>query len=69
MYARRFKRFLPVSVKKQLRSTAHVGAEHVFEHLTWDEARAALANISQYLKDGGRIRIAVPDGYWSAVEK
>ena len=45
------------------RCITHIVAEHVFEHLTWDEARAALANINRYLKDGGRIRIAVPDGY------
>lgn len=41
----------------------HVVAEHVFEHLTYEEAGRALANIRRYLKDGGRVRIAVPDGY------
>ena len=41
----------------------HIVAEHVLEHLTWDEAQAAMVNIQRYLKDGGCIRIAVPDGY------
>ena len=38
-------------------------AEHVFEHLTHDECRIALAHIGGHMKKGGRIRIAVPDGY------
>lgn len=41
----------------------HVVAEHVFEHLSFDECRKALANISSHMVDGGRLRIAVPDGY------
>jgi predicted SAM-dependent methyltransferase len=41
----------------------HVVAEHVFEHLTPNETHKALCNICRHLNDGGRIRIAVPDGY------
>lgn len=41
----------------------HIVAEHVFEHLTREECLIALKNISDYLVDCGRIRIAVPDGY------
>lgn len=37
-------------------------AEHVWEHLTWDEAMAATRNIARYLRPGGILRIAVPDG-------
>ncbi len=38
-------------------------AEHVFEHLTYEEAQRTLKNISDHMEAGGRIRIAVPDGY------
>lgn len=38
-------------------------AEHLFEHLTPDETRVALANILDYLAPLGTLRIAVPDGY------
>jgi predicted SAM-dependent methyltransferase len=38
-------------------------AEHVFEHLTEAESRIALAEALCYLKPGGLLRIAVPDGY------
>lgn len=37
-------------------------AEHVFEHLTLDEARKSLVNIKKYLKSNGVFRMAVPDG-------
>src|SRR5207245_11225255 len=37
--------------------------EHVFEHLSEDECAAALAECFRYLKKGGLLRIAVPDGY------
>jgi predicted SAM-dependent methyltransferase len=37
-------------------------AEHVFEHLTKDQAHAAFQNFKEFLKPGGYIRIAVPDG-------
>lgn len=41
----------------------HVLAEHVFEHLTEADMYLALGLIYQHMKIGGRIRIAVPDGY------
>jgi predicted SAM-dependent methyltransferase len=37
-------------------------AEHVWEHLTPEESHRALKNCYTYLKVGGHIRIAVPDG-------
>lgn len=41
----------------------HAVAEHVFEHLTYEQAQRALKNIFNHMPAGGRIRIAVPDGY------
>ena len=41
----------------------HVLAEHVFEHLTPDETLEALRLVARHMHTGGRIRIAVPDGY------
>lgn len=38
-------------------------AEHVFEHISYDDALIALKNCYQYLKKGGTVRIAVPDGF------
>lgn len=38
-------------------------AEHVWEHLTPDEARTAAETCFTYLKPGGYLRIAVPDGH------
>jgi predicted SAM-dependent methyltransferase len=49
------KRFAPASLEAIL-------AEHVFEHLTLEEARAAALNCFDYLKPGGYLRVAVPDG-------
>lgn len=37
-------------------------AEHVWEHLTLSEGQAAARHCYQYLKPGGYIRCAVPDG-------
>lgn len=37
--------------------------EHTLEHLTETEARAAVANFYRYLKHGGFVRCAVPDGF------
>ena len=37
-------------------------AEHVWEHLTLDEAYLAAKNCYQFLKPSGYIRVAVPDG-------
>lgn len=41
----------------------HMVAEHVFEHLSYEECQRTLKNISDHMEKGGRIRIAVPDGY------
>lgn len=38
-------------------------AEHVWEHLGIDEGTEAAKNCYRYLKPGGILRIAVPDGY------
>lgn len=37
-------------------------AEHVWEHLTFEEGRIAAQTCHRYLKRGGYIRVAVPDG-------
>lgn len=41
-------------------------AEHVWEHLTWDEALSAAQNCFAFLRPGGTLRIAVPDGFHPA---
>lgn len=51
------------AVFKGKRLITHVVAEHVFEHLTPGQSRTALTLIAAHLVDGGRVRIAVPDGY------
>lgn len=38
-------------------------AEHVFEHISYANALIALKNCFQFMKKGGSIRIAVPDGF------
>jgi predicted SAM-dependent methyltransferase/GT2 family glycosyltransferase len=38
-------------------------AEHVWEHLTEEGAAMAARNCADYLREGGVLRIAVPDGY------
>ncbi len=38
-------------------------AEHVWEHLTSEEAYVAAKNCNQFLKPNGYIRVAVPDGF------
>ena len=38
-------------------------SEHMLEHLSEDEARAALTECHRYLKPAGLFRLAVPDGY------
>ena len=38
-------------------------AEHVWEHLTEDEGKLAFQHCFIYLKPGGFLRIAVPDGF------
>ena len=37
-------------------------AEHVWEHLSPDQAKIANRNCFEFLRPGGRLRIAVPDG-------
>lgn len=39
-------------------------AEHVLEHLDIDQCEKALRNCFKYLKSGGRMRAAVPDGFF-----
>jgi predicted SAM-dependent methyltransferase len=39
-------------------------AEHVWEHMTLDEAKSAASTCYRYLKPGGYIRVAVPDGFF-----
>ncbi len=51
------------AVFKGKRIITHVLAEHVFEHLSYEECRVALGHIRGHMKAGGRIRVAVPDGY------
>ena len=36
-------------------------AEHVWEHMTYEEGCRAARNVFDYLQDGGYIRVAVPD--------
>jgi len=48
--------FLPNSIDAIL-------AEHVWEHLTTDEGFAAAQQCFTYLKPGGYLRVAVPDGF------
>jgi predicted SAM-dependent methyltransferase len=38
-------------------------AEHVWEHLTDGEAKKANSNCFEFLQTGGRLRLAVPDGF------
>ncbi len=53
--------FAPASVQAIL-------AEHVWEHLTPEQARAGARNAYWLLKSGGYLRIAVPDGLHPAKE-
>lgn len=48
--------FSPESIDRLL-------TEHVLEHLSESECRIALAECYSYLKKGGLLRIAVPDGH------
>ncbi len=38
-------------------------AEHVWEHLTPEQGKQAFGNCFRYLKPGGFLRVAVPDGF------
>ena len=44
-------------------SISMILAEHVWEHLTFDNGRASAKIIFKYLEKNGHFRIAVPDGY------
>jgi len=46
-------------------SVSNILAEHVWEHLSLEEGAKACSNCFVYLKQGGLLRIAVPDGYHS----
>lgn len=43
-------------------SISNILAEHVIEHIDYEQAKKALALAYEYLKKGGVFRIAVPDG-------
>lgn len=45
------------------RKIDNVMCEHVWEHLTLEEAAIANRHVMKFLKHGGNFRIAVPDGY------
>ena len=49
------------NVCRAKRLITHVVAEHVFEHLTYDEFMQALAHMSAYMVDGARIASRVRD--------
>lgn len=43
-------------------------AEHVWEHLDAEASRAATADCFEFLRPGGTLRIAVPDGFHPSAE-
>ncbi len=45
-------------------SVSNILAEHVWEHLDFDEGLMAARTCQIFLKPGGRLRIAVPDAYF-----
>lgn len=51
------------NVFKSKKILTNVIAEHVFEHLSYESADTAIKCISNHLLPGGKLRIAVPDGY------
>ena len=52
-----------VKIFKKKIVISNILAEHVFEHLTYDECIKALKVINKYMIKNSKIRIAVPDGY------
>lgn len=42
-------------------SIDRIVAEHMLEHMSFEDGLAALCNISRFLKPGGHVRVAVPD--------
>lgn len=43
-------------------------AEHLWEHLTYEEGETTAKNCYRYIKPGGYLRLAVPDGYHPSEE-
>lgn len=43
-------------------------AEHVWEHLTLDQGKTAAQTCHHFLKPGGYLRVAVPDGFFPSPE-
>ncbi len=43
-------------------------AEHVWEHLTLEQGRTAALTCHRFLKPGGYLRVAVPDGLFPSAE-
>ena len=52
----------------QENSIDRILAEHVWEHLTEQEGKLAFRNCYTYLKPGGFLRVAVPDGFQASKE-
>ena len=52
-----------IKIFKKKNVISNILAEHVFEHLTYDESIKALKVINKYMIKNSKIRIAVPDGY------
>lgn len=50
------RQFAPSSIDK-------IVCEHCLEHLSLEEANAALQNFHEFLKPGGQVRLAVPDAF------
>lgn len=48
---------------KTTEAVDNILAEHVWEHLSDEDTALANTNCYKFLKKGGRLRIAVPDGY------
>ena len=48
--------------KFKINTISNILAEHVWEHLSYEDGLIAARNCYKYLKPGGMIRVAVPDG-------
>ncbi len=46
-----------------LNSIDRIVAEHMLEHMSYEDGLVALCNIRRHLKPGGYVRIAVPDAF------
>ena len=44
-------------------SIKYILAEHVFEHLTIEEGKKSIETCLTFLKEGGNLRVAVPDAF------